>query len=53
MKDKRLEEILIEVHGIFDFAYESAYDNEGRNYINEVEARLYGYLKEKGLIEED
>lgn len=53
MKDKRLEEILIEVNGIFDGAYEAADDDEGRDYINAVEERLFGYLKEKGLIEED
>ena len=53
MKDKKLEEILIEVSGIFDGAYESTDDDENREYINAVEERLYGYLKEKGLIEED
>ena len=53
MKDKRLEEILTEISGIFDFAYENADDDEGRNYINSVENKLIEYLKEKGLIEED
>lgn len=53
MKDKRLEEILNEVIGIFDLAYESADYNEDRDYINFVEERLLGYLKEKGLIEEE
>ena len=53
MKDKRLEEILIEASGIFDFAYENTDDDEDRDYINSVEDKLIEYLKEKGLIEED
>ena len=53
MKDKRLEEILMDVNGVFDLAYENAEDDADREYINAVEERLYGYLKEKGLIEED
>ena len=53
MKDKELKEILSEVSGIFDLAYESVYYDEEREYINAVEERLFGYLKEKGLIEED
>ena len=53
MKDKRLEEILITVSGVFDEAYSVAGDDEDRDYINWVEERLLGYLKEKGLIEED
>ena len=53
MKDKRLEEILMDVNGVFDLAYENSEDDADREYINVVEARLYGYLKEKGLIEED
>lgn len=53
MKDKKLEEILIATSGVFDFAYECAIDDEEREYINAAEERLFGYLKEKGLIEED
>ena len=53
MKDKRLEEILNEVSGVFDFAYECAIDEEERDYLNSVEERFFGYLKEKGLIEEE
>lgn len=52
MKDKKLEEILIAVSGVFDFAYECAIDEEERDHVNSVEERLFGYLKEKGLIEE-
>lgn len=53
MKDKRLEEILNDVSGIFDLAYENADEDEDRDYINSVEERLTNYLKEKGLIEEE
>jgi hypothetical protein len=53
MKDKRLEEILNEVSGVFDLAYENAEDDADRDYINSVEEKLIEYLKEKGLIEED
>lgn len=53
MKDKRLDEILMDMNGVFDLAYENAEGDVDREYINAVEARLYGYLKEKGLIEED
>lgn len=53
MKDKRLEEILNEVSGIFDLAYENADCNEDCDYINSVEDKLIEYLKEKGLIEEE
>ena len=50
MKDERLEEILTEISGIFDFAYESADCDEDREYINSVEEKLTNYLKEKGLL---
>ena len=53
MKDKRLEEILNEVSGVFDLAYENAEYDADRDYINSVEDKLIEYLKEKGLIEED
>ena len=50
MKDERLEEILNEISGIFDFAYENTEDDEGRDHINAVEDKLTDYLKEKGLL---
>lgn len=53
MKDKRLEEILNEISGIFDLAYENADEDEDRDYIHAVEEKLINYLQEKGLIEEE
>lgn len=50
MKDEKLEQILNEVSGIFDHAYENAEEDEDRDYINAVEDRLHNYLTEKGLI---
>ena len=50
MKDKRLEEILNKVSGIFDSAYEFTEDAEEQEYINSVEQELREYLLEKGLI---
>lgn len=50
MKDERLEEILNEVSGIFDFAYENSDTDEDREYVNAVEEKLTNYLKEKGLL---
>ena len=48
--DTRLKDILNNVSGIFDSAYEFAEDDEEKIYICEVEKDLYAYLKEKGLI---
>lgn len=48
--DKRLDEILNKVNGIFDQAYEAAADDEEKEYINQVEMELHNYLKEKGLL---
>ena len=45
-----IEELLIAINGIFDFAYECEYDENERIYICEVEAALHKYLKEKELI---
>ena len=53
MKDKRLEEILDKISGIFDFAYEAADDDEGRDYINSIENELYDWLYDKGYIERE
>lgn len=53
MKDKRLEEILNEISGIFDLAYTNTENDEDRDYINAVEEKLINYLQEKGLIEEE
>jgi hypothetical protein len=50
MKDEKLEQILNEVSGVFDYAYENSDTDADREYINEVEAKLYNYLTEKGLI---
>ena len=50
MKDKRLDEILNKVSGVFDSAYEFAADEEEREYINEVQYELHKYLLEKGLL---
>ena len=49
MKDE-LQQILDEVSGIFDYAYENADTDADREYINEVEDKLHNYLVEKGLI---
>lgn len=48
--DKRLEEILNKISGIFDQAYETAADDEEKEYINQTETELHDYLKEKGLL---
>ena len=53
MKDKELEGILEEISGIFDYAYSEADSDEDRDYICDVESRLFNYLKNKRLIEED
>ena len=50
MKDEKLQQILNEVSGIFDYAYENSDEDEDREYINEVENKLHNYLAEKGLI---
>lgn len=53
MKDKRLEEILNKIGGVFDFAYENAADEEKEEYINSIEDELYGWLCDEGYIERE
>lgn len=53
MKDKRLEEILDKISGIFDCAYENAEDEEEEEYINSVENELYDWLCDEGYIERE
>lgn len=53
IKDKRLDQILNKISGIFDFAYEEADDDEGRDYINSIENELYDWLHDEGYIERE
>ena len=47
-KSKELKEILNEISGILDFAYECSEDREDEKYICQTETKLWKFLRAEG-----